>query len=145
MVMGTPANGFATYLLSAAPPFVVFMIICAPDVVTPIHDHGGWGLVGLYQGVEEEVRYRMEPGARGTRTGGLHEVGRMRYSSGDVMHIEPPPNDIHQVFNRGVERSITINVFPFDLVRSGFHVYQAPDFLPLPTGPLQYDPSPALR
>lgn len=28
--------------------------------VTPVHDHGTWGVIGIYRGIEHEVRYRSQ-------------------------------------------------------------------------------------
>ena len=28
------------------------------DRVTPVHDHGTWGVIGIYQGVEHEVCFK---------------------------------------------------------------------------------------
>jgi predicted metal-dependent enzyme (double-stranded beta helix superfamily) len=143
-----PPYGFAKYLLHAGPAFVIFSTVTAPEVAAPIHDHGSWGLVGLYRGVEEEVRYRLDngdsgdsgsPGGPGTA---VREAGRSNYATGDVMFIEPPPDDIHQVFNRGDSPSVAVHLFRGDLVASGFRLFEAPDYCPRHTGPLQYDAVP---
>lgn len=140
-----PPDGFGKYLLHAAPGFVVFSTVTAPGIAAPIHDHGSWGLVGLYRGAEEEVRYLLEPGSSADHRVRLEELGRTAHTSGDVVVIEPPPDDIHQVFNRGSSHSVVVHLFLGDYVRSGFRFYDPPECTPWPTGPLQYDPIPVER
>lgn len=137
-----PEGGFGKYLLEARPTFVIFSTVTSPGVAAPVHDHGSWGVVGLFRGVEEEVRYRLGPIPAGARHGGLEEVARTGYVAGEVMVIEPPPGDVHQVFNRGEGPSIAVHLFRGDLVTSGFRIFEPPDFLPTHTGPLRYDPIP---
>jgi len=135
-----PPDGFGKYLLHAAPSFVVFSTVTAPEVAAPIHDHGSWGIVGLRRGTEEEVRYRLRP----ERAGGLAAAGRTAYSAGDVMVVEPPPHDIHQVFNTCNRATVSVHLFLCDPVASGFRVWAAPDAPAGHTGPLRYDEVPAL-
>lgn len=144
MTSSVPRDGLGKYLLHACGDYVVFVTVTAPDVAAPIHDHGSWGLVGLYRGAEEEVRYRFEATA-GETPGNLREVERVAYTTGDVMAVQPPPNDIHQVFNRGGRNSVAVNVFRRDLVTSGFRLYGPPDYVARHTGPLTYDRLPLGR
>lgn len=137
-----PRYGFGKCLLHAGPAFVVFATVTAPEVAAPIHDHGSWGLVGLYSGVEQEVRYCWQPGVEGA-CGQLSEIDRVDYLAGDVMAVAPPPDDIHQVFNRGRRHSVAVNLFLCDLVTSGFRVFEPPSYLPSHTGPLAYDRVPS--
>lgn len=132
-----PADGFGKYLLYRSPAFVVFVTVTAPEVAAPIHDHGSWGVVGLWRGREEEVRYRLDD-----RPATLAEAGRQRYSSGDVMIVEPPPDDVHQVFNTGTTASVSVHLFGGDLVTSGFRVWAGPAATARHTGCLAYDPLP---
>lgn len=130
-------DGFGKYLLYRSPAFVVFATVTAPEVAAPIHDHGSWGVVGLWRGREEEVRYRLEPA-------GLAEAGRRRHASGDVTVVEPPPDDVHHVSNTGATASVSVHLFAGDLVTSGFRVWAAPAAPARHTGPLAYDdPAPA--
>ena len=143
-VTSVPApDGFGKYLLHRSPCFVVFATVTAPEVAAPIHDHGSWGVVGLWRGLEEEVRYRLEPGSG--PSGPLAEAGRKRYAAGDVMIIEPPPDDVHQVFNTGARASVSVHLFAGDLVTSGFRVWAGPRAAARHTGRLAYDPVPVLE
>jgi len=133
-----PRLGFATCLLHVSPNFSLFSSVTAPGALPPVHDHGSWGLVGLYRGIEEEIRFD-HPSATEGPAPGLVEVGRDTFRQGDVMTVGPPPSDVHQVLNRGGETSVTVHLFRHDLVAQGFAVYEVPGYRRIPTGPIAYD------
>jgi len=135
------ANTVAKYLLHRSPEFVVFSTVTGPGLVLPPHDHGSWGVVGVYRGAEEEVWYSPIALAGQAETPGftpLVEVRRVLHRSGGISTIRPPVADVHQIANRGDQSSVCIHVFRDDVVTRGFRVY-APLFLPIDTGPLEYD------
>lgn len=137
-----PQSGFGKHLLHGDDRFTLFATITAPHNSLPIHDHGSWGVVGVYQGVEEEVRYdpssQVLPGEPL-----LVEAGRVLHGPGDVMAVYPPPSDIHAVANAGTEWSVCLHLFAEDPLAQGFNLYLPPDYAPQATGPLSYDPPPA--
>ena len=136
-----PPSGFGKHLLRSGPDFSVFCTLTAPGMALPIHDHGSWGVVGVYRGVEEETRY--EPSSQ-TLPGEpiLFERGRVLHPAGDVMPVRPPPADIHAVANGGSEWSVCIHLFAEDPLAQGFNIYTPPAFAPEATGPLDYDSTP---
>lgn len=64
------------------------------ESVTPIHDHGVWGAVGVLKG--EEVSIEMLPDAAGGR---MREGRRDRLRAGEVMLLGLDAYDIHKVEN----------------------------------------------
>ncbi len=139
-----PATGFGKHLLHSGPDFSVFTTITAPGLSLPAHDHGSWGVVGVYRGTEEETRY--EPSSQllpGEPM--LVEVARVVHAPGDVMPIRPPPADIHAVANAGLEWSVCIHLFADDPLAEGFNLYLPPGYAPRGTGPLAYDSAPGRR
>lgn len=130
--------GFATYLLHTEPSFTVFSSVTAPWSVPPVHDHGSWGMVGLYRGVEEEIRFEPESAAAGGAAPQLVARDRVTLCAGDVIAVRPP-RDIHCVLNRGDQASVGVHLFRHDIAAQGFVVYEAPAYLPAPTGPVAYD------
>lgn len=149
-VESRPPEGFAAYKLHGGDSFALVCTVTAPGVSLPIHDHGCWGLVGVYRGVEEEVTYvprddtpRGDAPPGGVDGGaGLVEVARRVHEPGDVMVIEPPPRDVHLVASRGAVPSVCIHLLGHDVVAEGFNVFSRPDQAPQPTGPLRYQPVP---
>jgi predicted metal-dependent enzyme (double-stranded beta helix superfamily) len=66
-----------------------------PDALTPIHNHGSWGIVGVYRGRDRYQVWRRldngdEPGAAR-----VEMVEERVLEPGDVAILPPPPQDIH--------------------------------------------------
>lgn len=133
-----PFTGVGKYLLHRCPSFVLFATVTAPRCVLAPHDHGSWGLVGLYRGVEEETSYVPLEISGSSGTVGLAEARRAVYTHGDISLISPPTVDVHRLVNLGDEPSITIHLFGDDVVAKGFHTY-APVHVRTATGALDYD------
>ena len=70
-----------------------------------------WCTVGVYEGSETEIRYRVT-GPRGRRR--VEETGRSDSGPGSVSAIAPP-GDVHRVFNSGTTKAISIHVYGADL------------------------------
>jgi len=78
--------------------------------MTPIHDHGVWGVVGQYIGSELDIRYMLLQGNVQEDSGDLAETGRTPMKPGDVI-VLVPPDDIHQVKSISVGTSVSIHVY----------------------------------
>jgi 3-mercaptopropionate dioxygenase len=68
----------------------LFSLVVPPGSETPVHDHLAWGLVGLYQGMQDEDIYA-------ERNGGLELVESRALRPGDFYELIPPQDDIHRV------------------------------------------------
>ncbi|WP_251956803.1 cupin domain-containing protein [Nostoc commune] len=55
---GGLGGGIGQWLLYRSQELTIFSLVIPPNSITPIHDHLSWGLVGLYQGKQEETVYR---------------------------------------------------------------------------------------
>lgn len=66
-----------------------------PEAMTPIHNHGSWGVVGVYQGRDRYQLWRRldEGGESGQARVALVEERVL--GPGDVAILPPPPQDIH--------------------------------------------------
>lgn len=85
----------------------LFSLVVPPGAMTPVHDHLAWGLVGLYQGRQDEELYRPE--------GGRLELARRRpLSPGDLYALLPPQNDIHRVRTTSAVTSVSIHLLAND-------------------------------
>ena len=91
-------GGIGQWLLfrSADRSLCLFSLVVPPGARTPIHDHGAWGLVGLYRGRQDEELYR--PAA-----GGLELRRRRPLEPGDWYALLPPENDVHRVTTTSAE------------------------------------------
>ena len=78
---------------------------------TPVHGHETWGVVGIYSGVEHEIRYHKppEPGVSLVR-GGVED-----WQSGQVTVCCTTDDDIHQVSCGGAEPCVGIHVYGADI------------------------------
>ncbi len=78
--------------------------------MTPIHDHGVWGVVGQYLGAELDIRYTMLRGNVQEDWADLAETGRTPMMPGNVITLLPP-DDIHQVKSISAGTSVSIHVY----------------------------------
>ena len=84
--------------------------------MTPVHDHLAWGLVGLYQGAQDEEIYA-------ERDGRLELLERRTLGVGDFYALIPPRDDIHRVRTISAETSVSIHVLTNDTGCVWRHAY----------------------
>ncbi|MFG3258599.1 cysteine dioxygenase [Streptomyces sp. NPDC048172] len=94
--------------------FSVVALVWLPGQETPVHDHVAWCATGVYEGCEDERRFRPAGGA-------LEVAGRRVNRAGDVSSLAPP-GDIHLVRNPGPGRAVSLHVYGADLGRLGTSV-----------------------
>jgi predicted metal-dependent enzyme (double-stranded beta helix superfamily) len=111
-------GGIGQWLLfrSADRSLSLFSLVVPPGSATPVHDHLAWGLVGLYQGEQDEEVY-----AR--RDGELALVDRRALAPGDFYVLIPPRDDIHRVRTTSNEASVSIHLLTNDTGCVWRHTY----------------------
>ena len=89
------ANQYRQYLLYCDPQqrFSVVSFVWGPGQQTPIHDHCTWGLLGVYQGMEQCEEFEL------TRHGSLLAGTTHQLNSGEIDRVSPQLGDIHRVSN----------------------------------------------
>jgi len=92
-------GGIGQWLLyrSQERSLIIFSLVIPPYEVTPVHDHLSWGMVGLYQGKQEETVYRRVDSIEREGYAQIETVGTYQVKTGDIYHLLPPDNDIHSV------------------------------------------------
>jgi predicted metal-dependent enzyme (double-stranded beta helix superfamily) len=66
-----------------------------PEAMTPIHNHGSWGVIGVYRGHDRyQVWRRLDDGAEAGKAR-VELVEERVLGPGDVAIMPPPPQDIH--------------------------------------------------
>jgi predicted metal-dependent enzyme (double-stranded beta helix superfamily) len=112
-----PSKPYAQYLLfrPADNIFSVVSFVWNPGQGSPIHNHCTWGVIGQYEGEEEEGRYRIG--------NGLEQINVKRARPGDVSHVYPPDRDIHQIMNRTAAPTISIHIYGGDIGSQRRHVF----------------------
>jgi predicted metal-dependent enzyme (double-stranded beta helix superfamily) len=102
-------GGIGQYLLYRAGDgsLSLFALVVPAGSQTPVHDHLAWGLVGLYEGEQEEEIF--EP-----RDDALEEVARRLVGPGDFYPLIPPHDDIHRVRTISTGPSVSIHLLTND-------------------------------
>jgi predicted metal-dependent enzyme (double-stranded beta helix superfamily) len=85
----------------------LFSLVVPGGSETPVHDHLAWGLVGLYQGTQDEEIFA-------ERNGALELVESRALQPGDFYALIPPRDDIHRVRTTSPESSISIHLLTND-------------------------------
>lgn len=94
----------------------LFSLVVPPAAQTPVHDHLAWGLVGLYQGTQDEEVYV-------ERDGRLALVESRPLTPGDFYVLIPPRDDIHRVRTTSEETSVSIHLLTNDTGCVWRHAY----------------------
>lgn len=66
-----------------------------PDSLTPIHNHGSWGIVGVYRGRDRYQIWRRLDHGHGAGPAQVELAEERILEPGDVAILPPPPQDIH--------------------------------------------------
>src|SRR5215813_8075444 len=115
-----PSKAYAQYLLyrPADHAFSIVSFVWNPGQGSPIHDHCTWGVIGQYEGEEEETRFRITDNR-------LERIAVVVAHPGDVSHVYPPSRDIHQINNRSGRPTISIHIYGGDIGSQRRHTYDA--------------------
>lgn len=99
--------------------FSLVALVWLPGQATPIHDHVSWCVVGVHEGDEEEIRFRLDGGR-------LVTTERLVNPRGEVS-VALPPGDIHLVRNSGDGLAVSLHVYGADLSRLGTSIRRTYD------------------
>jgi len=113
-----PTKAYAQYLLHRPPDhvFSVVSFVWNPLQGSPIHNHQTWGVIGQYEGEEEETRYRL------SKTG-LERIHTATAHPGDVAHVYPPDRDVHRIWNPTNAPTVSIHIYGGDIGSQARHVF----------------------
>ena len=115
-------DNYVLYPVWVAPDGAFSIAAAVWDVgqVTPVHDHGTWGVIGIYGGVEHEIRYRLDaqPGA-----GRLSRMSERDIAAGQVIVCCTSDQDIHRVSCGSNVPCVGIHVYGADIGTIPRHVY----------------------
>ena len=117
-VEGGMGKGIANWLLyrDTEGTLSLSALVMLPGSVTPVHDHLAWGLVGLYVGEQDEEVYQAAaPVGAEDAHAELKLVSKNHIQAGSFYELIPPLGDIHRVFARGSEPSISLHLLSNDV------------------------------
>lgn len=117
-----PANttgmggGIAAYALyrAADTSLCLFAFVIPPGETTPIHDHGAWGLVGVYHGRQRETYYRRTDDGSFEGRAVLELVEQQTLAESDFYPLLPGARDIHSVGSEWDSPTISIHLLAND-------------------------------
>jgi predicted metal-dependent enzyme (double-stranded beta helix superfamily) len=110
-------HGIASLLLyrSELKDLSLSTLVVAPGLATPVHNHLAWGLVGLYQGDQEEEAYDVHEHAAEAALEPLKLRKRRLLKKGDFYELVPPWNDVHRVRTISSEPSVSLHLLANDI------------------------------
>lgn len=121
---GGMGGGIGQWLLyrSGDRSLTLFSLVVPPGSATPVHDHLAWGLVGLYEGTQEETIYRLV-GSHGEGHSQLEPTEVRQLRVGDFYDLIPPDNDIHRVRTTSATPSVSLHLLARDIGCTWRHAY----------------------
>ncbi len=121
---GGMGGGIGQWLLyrSGDRSLTFFSLVVPPGSSTPVHDHLAWGLVGLYEGTQEETIYRLV-GSHGEGHSQLEPTEVRQLRVGDFYDLVPPDNDIHRVRTTSATPSVSLHLLASDIGCTWRHAY----------------------
>jgi 3-mercaptopropionate dioxygenase len=113
----TMGQGIASLLLyrSERKDLSLSTLVVAPGLATPVHNHLAWGLVGLYQGDQEEEEYEVHDHHTEGAGTSLKLRRRRLLKKGDFYELVPPWNDVHRVRTTSSEPSVSLHLLANDI------------------------------
>lgn len=82
-----------------------------PEAMTPIHSHGSWGVIGVYQGRDQYQVWRRLDCGTGAGDARVELVEERILDPGDAVVLPPPPQDIHAQRGYGGEATYEYVLF----------------------------------
>lgn len=86
--------------------------------LTPVHDHGTWGVIGIIQGKEDKVHYEVS-----SNGGPLKKLMHRELRTGDVAICCTSEQDVHQVSCASQVPCVGIHVYGGNIGELKRHVY----------------------
>ncbi|MBI4231828.1 cysteine dioxygenase family protein [Candidatus Peregrinibacteria bacterium] len=111
-------NHYARHLLyvDRYKKFVILNNVWGPGQGTPVHDHGTWGVMGVYSNEVKVTNYlRLDDGSK-QGCAELREASGVISTVGSVTYVLPPNEEIHKVENTSTKPTITLHVYGKDIV-----------------------------
>jgi predicted metal-dependent enzyme (double-stranded beta helix superfamily) len=100
-----PDTGWSVEMLYDEPdfPLTVQMVAWQPGTLSPIHNHGAWGLVAFVDGLEKNIFWQEQA------DGQLAKVGEHIFEAGDIVTFVP--ESIHHIEAMGEDTVISFNIY----------------------------------
>lgn len=90
---------------------ILVRALFGPEAMTPIHSHGSWGVIGVYQGRDQYQVWRRIDDGTGAGEASVELVEERVLEPGDAVVLPPPPQDIHAQRGYGGEATYEYVLF----------------------------------
>ena len=123
-----PDKPYSQYLLFRPPDrlFSVVAFVWGPRNGSPVHDHCTWGVIGQYEGMEEETGFLRTDDGSNPEVADIEQVSVGVFGPGDVAHVYPPDRDVHRIYNRTETPTVSIHIYGGDIGTQQRHVFELP-------------------
>ncbi|MDE3156412.1 MAG: cysteine dioxygenase family protein [Acidobacteriota bacterium] len=101
----------------------LFSLVVPSGVMTPVHDHLAWGLVGIYRGRQDETVYRRLDDGRDPERAQLEVAVAQTLGRGECYALLPPDGDIHYVKTVSPTPSVSLHLLANDTACVWRHRY----------------------
>jgi len=111
------ASGTTRNLIHRHPKerYVILSILWPAGYSSPVHDHGAWGVSGVYRNAMRVTNFvRRDDGSR-PGYADLNEHSSLIAGVGSVTYVLPPNEEIHQIENPTDEVSASVHVYGRDI------------------------------
>lgn len=112
-----PLGRSVQYLLKNHPEdrYSIVAVVFDVGYSTTVHNHGTWGLVGVFHGEEREERYKRTDDSSRPGFAQFRAAGEVLNTPGCVTHLIAPDEDVHRIHNLSPFPSLSIHVYGGDL------------------------------
>ncbi len=111
MVMKDRGYAMHPVHVAADDSFSIAAMILDTGQITPIHDHGTWGVIGIYKGAEHEERFLREENVPLDQSASVQILPSNDVTAGHVHICCTSDKDIHRVSCRTDEPCVGIHVY----------------------------------
>ena len=100
--------------------FVVMSGVWQPGQGTPVHDHGTWGVMGIYKGELKVTNYLRLDDRKKPGYADLRESTGMWSGPGSVSYVLPPNEELHKVECLD-QSTLTLHVYGRDIIECNMY------------------------
>jgi predicted metal-dependent enzyme (double-stranded beta helix superfamily) len=113
------------YLLNKASvnKYTITSVVFWQGYQTPVHNHDTWGVIGIWQGEEQEERFKRTDDGTRSDYAQLRPAGTVTNTPGSLCHLIPPDEEIHRIRTVSSKPSYSIHVYGGDIFANSRQLY----------------------
>lgn len=102
---------YARYLLYRGSRFIVVSVVWKPGQASSVHDHGTWGVMGVWRNEIRITNYRRMDDRSRPGYADLAVQDVVTAPQGSTAYVLPPREEIHKVENVSDHLSVSVHVY----------------------------------